>query len=104
MTERERTTTSTAHDQNTATPDDGVEVFDASGALPTAGQHGAPPNVNAGDPNRGNYGSTAPERTERVANTPAGTTVGAEQSGNMNRLLTIVAIIIVIALLLYWIF
>lgn len=113
MTERERTSTSTATRDDfikpdavkpdAVKPDDGVEVFDATGAMPTPGHSGTATNFNPDSVNHSGY-TRSEQSTEQP--TDLGTTISSNTAEGTNggRLLTTLVIIIVVALLLYWIF
>jgi hypothetical protein len=102
MTERERTSTSTAVKDDPVKPDDGVEVFDANRAMPTPGQSGTTTNFNNDSVTHSGYTSSEQSANQHTDLGTASSNTG--QGSNAGQLFTALLIIIVIALLLYWIF
>lgn len=100
MTERQ--TTTKEHDQ-AVTPHDGVDVFDTETANSIPSRTTTETNFKAGDNNPTGYSGTG-------ANDARPTDLGTTAAGNVNQgtsgntIWMALVIIVVIALLLYWIF
>lgn len=100
MTERQ---TTTKERDEAVTPHDGVGVFDANAAKPTPSRSTTDTNFKAGDNNRTGYSGIGDNDTRP---TDLGTTAAGNvnQGASGNKIWMALVIIIVIALLLYWIF